>query len=65
MAYPHSNLNFEKMLMKFMTEEAPMLEVLKWLCEKLMDAEVASKINADKSERTENRSGYRSGCIFR
>ncbi len=58
MTYPHSNQNLEKMLKKFMTEEDPMLEMLKWLCEKLMDAEVASKINADKSERTENRSGY-------
>ncbi len=48
MAYPHSNLNFEKMLMKFITEEGPMLEMLTWLCEKLMNTEVASKINADK-----------------
>jgi len=65
MAYSHSNLNFEKMLMKFLSEEDPMLEMLKWLCEKLMDAEVASKINANKSERTENRSGYRSGYRVR
>jgi hypothetical protein len=35
-----------------MTEEDPMLSMLKWLCEQLMEAEVAAKINASKSERT-------------
>jgi len=52
MAYQNDNVSLEKMLLKFIREQDPMLEMLKWLCEKLMDAEVASKINADKSERT-------------
>jgi len=65
MAYSHSNKNFEKMLLQFITEEDPMLAMLKWLCEQLMEAEVTAKINASKSERTPQRSGYRSGYRVR
>ena len=32
-----------------MTEDDPMLTMLKWLCEKLMETEVNAKINAAKS----------------
>jgi len=43
MAYSNSTGNFEKMLLQFMSEEDPMLSMLKWLCEQLMEAEVTSK----------------------
>ena len=49
MAYSNSNLPFEKMLLKFVTEEDPMLEMLKWLCDQLMEAEFSTKLGADKS----------------
>jgi len=39
------------MLLKFLADEDPMLSMLKWLCEQLMEAEVSAKINAAKSER--------------
>ncbi|WP_196606695.1 IS256 family transposase [Pectinatus frisingensis] len=65
MAYSHSNVPLEKMLLQFMTEDDPLLAMLKWLCEKLMEAEVDAKINAVKSERTDERSGYRSGYRVR
>lgn len=61
MAYSNSNLPFEKMLLKFVTEEDPMLEMLKWLCDQLMEAEFSTKLGADKSERSSERNGYRSG----
>ena len=61
MVYPNSNLPLEKMLLQFMSENDPMLSMLKWLCEKLMEVEVDAKINAVKSERTDERCGYRSG----
>ena len=64
MAYQNSNLPFEKMLMKFVSEEDPMLSMLKWLCERLMEAEVDTKLGAEKSERVSNRQGYRSGIEF-
>ena len=38
-----------------------MLSMLEWLCEQMMEAEVSLKLNADKSERSDGRSGYRSG----
>lgn len=65
MAYPNSTLPFEKMLMKFMTDEDPMQAMLKWLCEKLMEAEVDAKLGAEKSERSNGRQGYRSGYRVR
>ena len=65
MAYQNSNLPFEKMLMKFVSEEDPMLSMLKWLCERLMEAEVDTKLGAEKSERVSNRQGYRSGYRIR
>ncbi|TCS81415.1 hypothetical protein EDC37_102116 [Pectinatus cerevisiiphilus] len=46
MAHTYSNLPLEKMLLQFMTEDDPMLAMLKWLCEKLMETEVNAKINA-------------------
>ena len=65
MVYTNSNLPFEKMLLQFMSEKDPMLSMLKWLCDQLMEAEVTSKVNAEKSERSPERSGYRSGYRVR
>jgi transposase-like protein len=65
MAYSNSTGNFEKMLLQFMSEEDPMLSMLKWLCGQLMEAEVTAKVNAAKSERNSERSGYRSGYRVR
>jgi transposase-like protein len=53
------------MLLQFIAEEDPMLSMLKWLCEQLMEVEVNAKINASKSERNPQRSGYRSGYRVR
>jgi putative transposase len=61
MAYQNSNVPFEKMLMKFVSDEDPMLAMLKWLCERLMEAEVETKLGVEKSERSADRQGYRSG----
>ena len=55
MAYHNSTLSLEKMLLKFITEDDPMLEMLKWLCDQLMEAELSSKLGAGKSERTDKR----------
>lgn len=61
MAQSNSTVSFEKMLMKFVTESDPMLEMLKWLCDQLMEAELTTKLGAEKSERNHIRSGYRAG----
>lgn len=65
MAHPNSTVPFEKMLMKFVLDEEPMLSMLKWLCERLMEAEVEGKLGAEKSERNKGRQGYRSGYRVR
>ncbi|KMO85123.1 transposase, partial [Megasphaera cerevisiae DSM 20462] len=65
MAHLNSTVSFEKMLMKFISEEDPMQSMLKWLCERLMEVEVESKLCAEKSERNKERQGYRSGYRVR
>ena len=35
--------------------------MLEWLCIELMEAEVDQQLGAEKSQRTDGRSGYRSG----
>ncbi len=55
MAYQNSTVSFEKMLMKFISDEDPMQSMLKWLCERLMEAEVENKLCAEKSERNHGR----------
>lgn len=65
MAYHKSNLNFEKMLLKFITESDPMLSMLEWLCHKMMEVEVASKLGASKNEHSDKRKGYLSGTRVR
>lgn len=65
MAYENNTLSLEQMLLSFMSEQDPMLSMLQWLCEQLMDVELAAKINAQKSERTDERQGYRSGFRVR
>lgn len=42
-----------------------MHEMPQWLCRKLMEAELQGRLKADKSERTDNRTGYRSGYRVR
>jgi putative transposase len=61
MAQKQINTNLSNLLFGFMNQPDPMLSMLKWLCEQMMEAEVSLKINADKSERSDSRSGYHSG----
>jgi len=65
MAYQNSTLSLEQMLLKFMSEQDPILSMFQWLCEQMMEAEVTAKIQAQKSERTDTRTGYRSGYRVR
>ena len=65
MVYENNTLSLEKMLLSFMAEQDPMQSMLQWLCEQMMDVELAAKIQANKSERTDERKGYRSGYRVR
>ncbi len=43
-------------------QPAPVLSMLEWLCTQLMEVEIDQQPGAEKSERIDSRSGYRSGC---
>ena len=61
MAHPNSTVSLEKMLFQFIGSEDPMLAMLEWLCEQLMEAEFADKLGASKYERTSQRNEHRAG----
>lgn len=65
MAYHKDTTSFEKMLLKFIGEPDPMLEMLKWLCHQLMEAELEHKLGAAKGEHAKTRKGYRCGTRVR
>lgn len=46
-----------------MSEQEPILSMLKWLCEQLMEADILTNVHAQKSECTDSREAYRSGYI--
>ena len=56
MAQRKDTTNFSGLLFHFMGTEDPMLNMLEWLCEQMMEVEVSNKIGAD------SRSGYLFGC---
>ena len=61
MAHPNSTVPFEKMLMQFLAAPDPMLAMLEWLCDQLMEVEISTKIGAGRHERTDSRNEYRAG----
>jgi len=64
MAYPNSTVSFEKILLKFISDEDSQ-SMLKWLCEQLMEVKVNSKLCAEKSDRNKEGQGYPSGYRVR
>jgi len=58
MAHKKNNTNLTELLLQCVTQPDPMLE---WICTQLMEAEVDQQLGAEKSQRTDGRSGYRSG----
>ena len=61
MVQKKSTTNLTELLLKCMAEADPMLSMLEWLCDRLMEAEISAKIGADKSEHSTDRQSYRSG----
>jgi transposase-like protein len=63
MAKKNDTTDLTELLLRCMGEADPMLSMLEWLCAQMMEAEVSSKLGAEKNEhsneRTGNRSGYR------
>jgi transposase-like protein len=65
MAYHKNTVSLEKMLLKFLGEPDPMLSMLEWLCEEMMEVEVNNKLGAGKGEHAPKRIGYRSETRIR
>jgi transposase-like protein len=57
----HDTEIFKKIMTQFVMEEDPLLEMLKWTMEQMMQIEVANKVGADKGKHTQERKGYLSG----
>ena len=54
---------FKRVMTDFILEEDPMLAMLKWMTQQLMEVEAANKVGANKNEHSVERkthfSGYR------
>ena len=61
MAHKNHTTDLTELLLKCVAQPDPMLSMLEWLCSQLMEAEVDQQLGAEKSQRTDGRSGYRSG----
>lgn len=61
MVKKNSTTNLTELLLECVSQPDPMLSMLEWLCDRLMEAEISAKIGADKSEHTSERNSYRSG----
>jgi hypothetical protein len=59
----HNNVitHFQKLLLQFITEPDPLLAMLQWLTEQLMQLEAEEKIGAPKGKHSQNRSTHFSG----
>jgi putative transposase len=56
---------FKKLLLEFVTEQDPLLAMLQWLTEQLMQLEAESKVGAEKNKHSKERRTYFSGYRVR
>ena len=56
---------FENKLLQFITEEDPLLAMLQWVADKLVEVEVAQKVNSLKGKHSKERTTYRCGTSVR
>ena len=64
MAHKKNTTNLTELLLQCVMQPDPMLSMLEWLCTHLMEAEVDQQLGAEKSQRTDGRSGYRSEAML-
>lgn len=51
MAQRKDTTNLSGLLFQFMGTEDPMLNMLEWLCEQMMEVEISNKIGADNTSK--------------
>lgn len=59
------NTIFENKLLEFITEEDPLLSMLQWVTDKLVEVEVAHKVKAEKGKHCNTRTTHRCGTRVR
>ena len=64
MAHKKNTTNLTELLLQCVMQPDPMLSMLEWLCTHLMEAEVDQQLGAEKSQRTDGRSGCRSEAML-
>lgn len=65
MTKPKDTTFFESKLLEFITESDPLLSMLQWVTDKLIEVEVAQKVKAVKGKHTVERTTYRCGTRVR
>jgi putative transposase len=65
MAHSNGITHFQKLLLQFITEPDPLLAMIQWLTEQLMQLEAEEKIGAPKGKHSQNRSTHFSGYRVR
>ena len=61
MAQNNAMTKFAEILQEISEPSNPFLEMLQRICREVMEFEVNQQLKADRSQRTEDRAGYRSG----
>lgn len=61
MAYKKDTTDLSGILLECLGSQDPMLHMLEWLCEQLMEVEVSAQLGAEKNEQSQDRKSYRSG----
>ncbi len=61
MAQGMNTTDFGRLQFQFMGTQDPMLSMLEWLCSQMMEAEVSSKLGAEKHVQSEERTSHLSG----
>lgn len=61
MAQGKRTINLTELLLECIGKPDPMLNMLEWLCDQLMEAEISGRLGAAKNEHNAQREGYRSG----
>lgn len=61
MANKNYTTSLTQLLLQSMNTPDPMLHMLEWLCEQMMEAEVSAQVNAARNEHSDVRQTYRSG----
>lgn len=61
MAQSQNTINLSSLLLTCMNSSDPMLTMLRWLCEQMMESEISLRLAAEKNEHASDRKGYRCG----